>query len=346
MSAGLGPRELRGRFEAYVVPDYLAPQLDGAAGPLAGPPRFVSVGGAPGSGKSSVLAEARRSVPGSVVVNGDELRQFHPLYAALMREDPLGMPAATAPASGAWTGMSTEYLRALGASAVVETTLRDAAMLRAEFEAFKAAGYATELWVLAVPPEVSRAGILSRYVAQVALTGAGRWTPTAAHDTAAANMRATVRSLAESAAVDRVLVRDRAGRVLLDARGAGADRGEEATRAVDAARGTRALSSGEAGAWVESTARALRERARLGQDDPDVMRAAARLAARDAAAVVPLAFPGDPARQRAALARLAAAAGAAGMGPMAAPGPGPARLRPPTAGRSADGGGRESGWSR
>ncbi|MDR1449054.1 MAG: zeta toxin family protein [Propionibacteriaceae bacterium] len=311
MSAPFGVSQLRARFERFVLPEYIEPQRGGVGGTLSRPPRFVSVGGQPGVGKGRVLATVSRSLPGSVVVNGDELRQFHPDYERLMREDPLRMPEATGPASGAWVGMATACLRSQGISAVVETTLRDAAMLRGEFEAFKAAGYDTELRVVAAPLEVSRAGTLSRYIKQVKDVGAGRWTPGTAHDAAAVNVRGTVRELVASGAVDRVVVQDRDGRVLHDALvgAGGVERGEAAAQAVDEARAVRSLSVRQVRSWVEHTADALRELTRLGENDPDLLRVASRLATRDAAAVVAQAYPGDAEQQREALARIAGAAG-------------------------------------
>lgn len=301
---------LRAVFEHEVVPDYLESQWRQNGGSPPGPPRFVSVGGQPGAGKGGVMAAMKRGLPGSVAVNGDELRVFHPAYERLMLTDPLRMPEVTAPASGPWVGMSNDYLRQRGVSAVVETTLRDAAMLRREFEAFKAAGYETELRVVAVPLEVSRLGTLSRYVEQVKDFGAGRWTPGAAHDEAAANVRATVAELVASGAVDRVVVQDRDGRVFHDADGAGGgtQRGEAAALAVDHARDVRNLSRLQAQSWIEIAVGALRDRVRLGHDAPDLVRVSTQLATTDAAAVIARAHPGDDAAQREAMRELTKAA--------------------------------------
>lgn len=319
MSERLSPHELKARFEQRVVPDYIEPQRGGAG--VSAPPRFVSVGGQPGAGKGGVVADIQRQIPGAVVINGDELRQFHPDYEVLMREDPLLMPNVTSQASGQWVGKANEYLREQGSSAVVETTLRDAGMLRREFEAFKAAGYETELRVVAVPLEVSRAATVSRYVEQVRDFGAGRWTPSRAYDEAAANVRETVRELAASDAVDRVAVQNRDGRVFYDSRGAaGVERAAAALQAVDEARDVRNLSPAQAQSWIVTTADALHERYRIGNDqtlseharrghnDVDLVKVSKRLAAVDARAVVPLAFPGDKAAQNKALADLSEAA--------------------------------------
>ncbi|GAA2250048.1 zeta toxin family protein [Herbiconiux moechotypicola] len=215
MSEQLSPEQLLRRFDRTIVPVYLEPQRDPVA---TGRPRFISVGGQPGAGKGGVLAAMQGAVPGAVVVNGDDLRRFHPAYEQIMNDDPFRMLEVTAAAAGAWVGMSTEYLRAVRTSAIVETTLRNETMLRGEFEAFRAAGFETELRVVAVPLPVSRAGTVARYIEQVRDYGTGRWTPGAAHDEAAANVRGTVRELVAAGVVDRVVVQDRDGRVFLDER--------------------------------------------------------------------------------------------------------------------------------
>ena len=59
-----------------------------------------------------------------MIVNGDDLRRFHPEYDHTMEHNPLAMPEVTAQASGAWIGTSNQWLRDNGITAVVETTLR------------------------------------------------------------------------------------------------------------------------------------------------------------------------------------------------------------------------------
>ncbi len=254
------------------------------------------------------------ALPGAVVVNGDDLRRFHPEYEQTMNLDPFRMPEVTAAAAGAWVGMSTEYLRGVGVSAIVETTLRNESMLRGEFEAFREAGFETELRVVAVPLAVSRAGTVARYVEQVKDYGTGRWTPGAAHDEASANVRGTVRELVAAGVVDRVVVQDRPGRVFLDAHAAagGADLGGggggQVAAAVDQARDVRSLTAAQARDWIGYTGEAVRETARLRRSDPDLVRVARRLALEDAGDVVQVAFPGDERAQREALKALHAAA--------------------------------------
>lgn len=304
MSADLTNEYLRSRFKQVVIPRYIEKQRGSEQDLSSGQPRFISVGGQPGSGKGRVLERLQADIDGSVVVNGDDLRQFHPSYARLMRDDPLSMPEVTGPAAGPWVGMSNEYLRGERTSAIVETTLRDAAMLQREFEAFRAAGFSTELHVVAVPLEVSRAGTVARFIDQVKDSGAGRWTPSSAHDVAAANVTDSVRQLVAAGVVGRVVIQDRDGQVFLDddVRSGGAQAGEAAAGAVDFGRSISSLTQEQAADWCDYTKNILVERAELSQehpvlDDRDLLKTAERLAG-DAKPIITRAYPDDPRMQK------------------------------------------------
>jgi len=290
----LPPGELQKLFETRVIPhlhDNQNPEH-----PASGQrPWFISVGGQPGAGKGRVIEAAGRAHPGSVIVNGDDLRTFHPDYPRLMATDPLSMPEATAQAAGNWVGMSNQWLRDNRVSAVVETTLRQPAVLLREFEAFKQAGYGTELRVVGVPPEVSRLGTLTRYVEQVRDTGAGRAVTAEGHDIPTAAVPGTVETLVASG----VVVQDRDGRVFLDTEASrgGPELAAKVQDVVDQARDVTSMTSGQAQAWcraAESTINAL-QRVPV---DHDLLQVVARLAGADATAIATQAWPNEPTRQQ------------------------------------------------
>lgn len=133
-----------------------------------------------------------------------------------------------------------------------------------------------------------------------------RSTPGEHHDVAAAAVPGTVSTLVESGLVDRVIVQDRAGRVFHDAavsRG-GRALAWQAAQAVERARDVSVMSPTDARRWLSLTEAALRDRAELGQEDPDLRRVMSALASQDAAAVAAWAYPEDPAAQRDRLADL------------------------------------------
>jgi zeta toxin family protein len=296
----LSPQQLQKLFETRIIPHLQdnrnTEPLDVEPGER---PHFVSVGGQPGAGKGRVIEVSGRAHPGSVIVNGDDLRPFHPDYDQVMDADPLSMPEVTAQAAGTWVGMSNQWLRDNKISAVVETTLRQPAVLLREFDAFKRAGYSTELRVVAVPPGVSRLGTVSRYIGQVQEFGAGRVVAAEGHDIPTAAVPDTVAALVASGLVDRVVVQDRDGRVFLDAdvSANGSELVAQAREVVDRAREVQAMAPEQAQGWFRAAGQAV-EALRDVPVDHDLLQVSARLTGDDAAAIAAHAWPRDQARQQ------------------------------------------------
>ena len=157
-----------------------------------------------------------------------------------------------------------------------------------EFEAFTQAGYGTELRVVAVPPEVSRLGTLTRYVEQVRDTCAGRAVTAEGHDIPTAAVPGTVETLVASD-----------GRVFLDTEASrgGPELAAKVQDVVDQARDVTSMTSGQAQTWyraAESTINAL-QRVPV---DHDLLQVVARLAGADATAIATQAWPNEPTRQQ------------------------------------------------
>ncbi|MBE6476719.1 MAG: hypothetical protein E7Z97_01420 [Propionibacteriaceae bacterium] len=292
MSAEPTEEQLRSRFEQRVVP-YLENLREQAVGGPSWPPVVVYVGGQPGAGKSRTTERAAQARPSLVPIIGDDLRQFHPDYPRLMREDPLAMPEATAQASGRWIGMAADYLREQRADALIETTLRSPDAIARTIASFRAAGYVVELRTVAVPHEVSRLSTVERYTRQVDAVGAGRWTPESAHDEAFERAPGTVRELIAAGSVDRFVIEDCSGRIVFDRSYFGIrdegllSAGREAEAVLDQARGVDRLTPEAAIGWIE-LARDQIERVRgLGhqQQDPDLLSTIERIGTADARAV-------------------------------------------------------------
>lgn len=309
MSGELSEGQLHTYFQQDVRP-HLEEQRAQAAGGRSWPPALVYTGGQPGAGKSRANERVAQARPSLVPIIGDDLRQFHPDYARLMREDPLSMPEATAQASGRWIGMAADYLREQRADVLIETTLRSPDAMAATIAGFREAGYVVELRVVAVPHEVSRLSTVERYAGQVEATGAGRWTPAAAHDEAFARATGTVRDLVAAGAVDRFVIEDRAGAVLFDQsyfgiRDEGMQRaGHEAAATFENARGADQMTPEAARSWFELAHEQIDRVNRLGQRDPDLLATVDRIGSVDGATVAERAYPGDPARAREAGATL------------------------------------------
>lgn len=300
----LSPELLKAIFDREVRPIEYGHVVLGSQGA----PVLVIVGGQPGAGKTRSLAQAVGGHPGIVAVVGDKLRRFHPQYRQVMATDPLAMPAVTAQAANAWVHMSLDYLREAGRSVLLETTLRQPDAVEASLREFRAAGYATELRVLAVPEELSRMGTVTRYVAQVSADGAGRWAPSRFHDAAYTAAPVSLSRACEAGLVDRVLVIDRSANVLADIP-AGADTGRQAGEAVAALAGGReiaATTTVQARQWCSELAENADLLAAWGESDPDLVATVCLLSER-ASEIAAIGWPDDPVRASAEAARVHAA---------------------------------------
>ncbi|MDO5066391.1 MAG: zeta toxin family protein [Propionibacteriaceae bacterium] len=257
------------------------------------------MGGQPGAGKTAVVEASGRAHRGSVIINGDDLRRFHPAYERTMATDPLAMPDVTAQAIGEWGVMGSRWLREQRISAVVESTLRQKEFLLGELAAYRDAGYGTELRVVAVPLELSRLGTLARYVGQAQELGAGRAVTAQGHDDRAALVPATVEALVASGQLDRLVIQDRDGRIFLDmdvSRG-GPELAALAREVVDQARGVSSMTPQQAQGWFRAAVATLTALKDVPVDQ-DLLRVSARLATHDAAAVAAQAWPTEPEKQR------------------------------------------------
>ncbi|MBW9211763.1 zeta toxin family protein [Mumia sp. zg.B21] len=281
-TSDLGPEALREIFEREIRPTLRATQQVGRSATIR------VVGAQPGAGKSRAIRALNSTHPRNDVVDDDRLRRFHPRYPELMRDDPLSMPSITAQAAGAWVGMTLEYLRDMRAEVLLETTMRQSAVVNATLRAFMTAGYRTELHVLAVPPEVSRLGTLTRYADQVVKHGAGRWTQGKTHDIAAEAVSGTLGAVLEAQLLSRVAICDRQANVLFEADPEPSNWQQVSVSAQEALRegqATTSLSEIARRGWTTQLVHDLEVCARTGQTDPDLIRTMRRLVEVDAPAV-------------------------------------------------------------
>lgn len=297
------------RFESRIRPS-LEAQI--SSGEMTGRnrPVIIFTGGQPGAGKSAANARAKFDRPSLVEIVGDDFRKFHPGYNEIMSRDPLAMPDYTAQASGRWVGMSADYTRSQRMDTLLETTLRQPNVVERTMSDFKKAGYEVELHVVAVPAEISRIGTVNRYAGQVRDQGAGRWTPSAAHDVAAAAVPGTMKALLDSGLVDRILLVSRGGDELYsrDRRIGQKIDSEEAVSALNLARDVSKTEPVVAVQELGNAELGIATCASTGQADRDLLSTISRFTATDAPALAKAAYPVSDADQKKALGKIEAAA--------------------------------------
>lgn len=153
-------------------------------------PRAVIFGGQPGAGKTAAIDIAVREFgkAGCVQIIGDDLRAYHPQYAALNRADDQTAAAYTDRDAGRWVEMAIADAAKQGVNVVVEGTMRRPEVVVATMKQFRDAGYTVDARVLSVHERDSRLGILLRYELQKANRGYGRMTAPTAHAAAYAGV--------------------------------------------------------------------------------------------------------------------------------------------------------------
>jgi hypothetical protein len=168
-------------FREQIVPDLLSgPQSQEN-------PTVVFVVGQQGAGKSrtgAMVGEALAKRGGSVDLDSDLYKPYHPRYDELMRQDDTRMAAYIGPDSWAWLAQAHEYVRAHKINALKPETGQDSRGATAHMRSYRASGFRIEVMVIAVPAAMSNQGIISRYHEQVIDRGHGRLTVQANADRA------------------------------------------------------------------------------------------------------------------------------------------------------------------
>lgn len=201
--------ELADRFESYIKPFVFEGHHPSET------PRLVLLGGQPAAGKSQAVAGLREHYAGEdlVAVTGDEFRKFHPDYRRLLEDDPLGLPNAISPDTAGWVRGCIDYALENQYSLLLENTFGNADVVADTARRFAAAGYQTEVAVVAVRPETSRLDSLARYL-EPRGSDPPRWTPLGAHDKAVENLPSAVARLEQVPEVDRITMWNRSGEAL------------------------------------------------------------------------------------------------------------------------------------
>lgn len=185
----------------------IKPQLFANVTPVDRPVAII-FGGQPGAGKSAAVAAAMNELASrgwAVEINGDDLRDRHPKYAQLMREDDKTAAFYTDRDSGKWVEKSIAHAKTLGVNLVIEGTMRNPEVVAQTMTDLKAAGYAIEARAMAVNPLLSQQGIIQRYEAQKSDRGVGRMTTDAAHQAGLDGMLNTLERIERDRLADRVL---------------------------------------------------------------------------------------------------------------------------------------------
>ena len=182
-------------------------------------PRIILVGGQPGAGKTKAAGQAleglRSEGYGAALINGDDLRPFHPKYAELIKQDKATAAEKTGLDVGLWVERAIREAAEKKYNVVVETTLRQPEKVRQTLAAFKQHGFAVELRVLVVDKAYSNLGIYQRFAHALSIKNAvPRFTPQRFHESTLQQMPLSIEVAAS--VTDKITYLNRENTVLYD----------------------------------------------------------------------------------------------------------------------------------
>lgn len=203
-------------------------------------PKVVITGGQPGSGKSKLLESSKELFPDGnvVVINGDDLRNYHPQAEKILRSDDKSFATSTDLDSREWTRELFEKAIETKRNIIFESTMRDPGPISKTMERLKAEGYEITAKVVAANERESTTGIYKRYEGQKAERGYGRFSEKSSHDAAYEGVPKTVEHIEKNQLVDRMEVYSRDGKQLY-ANEAKEGQWEKAPEAAEAIRAER-----------------------------------------------------------------------------------------------------------
>lgn len=177
-------------------------------------PWAILTGGQPGSGKSSIKRIANRKSKNFIFLNTDEFRDSHPNYMEIQREYGSDHPKHTAQWAGAITEALIERLSKEKYNLLIEGTLRTTEVPEQTANRLRANGYKVDLYVMAVKPEVSFTGTITRFFQGRQKDNNGRAVDKKHHDLVVSRLQENLVYLAKKKCFDEIVVCNRAGELI------------------------------------------------------------------------------------------------------------------------------------
>ena len=226
---GAASDRLRPDRHAAILQRILADRLSRLA-PAAAPRCFL-LGGQPGAGKTGLRRAIEQALGDAkpLLIDPDELREYHPDYVALVAADPDHAASRVHPDAAQWADELRAAALARGVNVIVDGTLRDAAWAVEMARQATATGYAVEVHAVAVPLEISAQGVRERF--ETSAAAAATWTgpeaqrplprtvPEAYQRAAYDGLPVALAALSGSGLVARLRIARRDGTAVIDAIG-------------------------------------------------------------------------------------------------------------------------------
>jgi predicted ABC-type ATPase len=129
-------------------------------------PQMVIIGGQPGAGKSRTMGGVERELMhqgGVLKISPDEFREKHPNFKQLNAVNDRTSSSFTHEDAGIWAEKLEKYAREHKLNVILEGTLRTPENAATRLQQYKAAGYTTDVRVVATNERTSWQSVHSRY---------------------------------------------------------------------------------------------------------------------------------------------------------------------------------------
>ncbi|RST44893.1 zeta toxin family protein, partial [Variovorax sp. DXTD-1] len=180
-------------------------------------PTMVIIGGQPGSGKSRTMGGVERELAhqgGALKISPDEFREKHPAFNQLNAANDRTSSSFTHEDAGIWAEKLEKYGREHKLNVILEGTLRTPENAAARLGEYKAAGYTTDVRVVATNERTSWQSVHGRYEEMKAEGKPARWVPQDGHDSAYRGVLESVELIEARKLADRVGIYDRNGKTI------------------------------------------------------------------------------------------------------------------------------------
>lgn len=200
-------------------------------------PRFVVVGGPPGSGKSRIAKGVERELAalGSPVMTDiDEARPHHPRAEEIFGEIPFKLAEITNEEGWKWTSRLLLDARNAKNNVVYQATIRNADQIKSIIGDFQDAGFAADLYMVAANKKHSVYGIFNRFENDILERSVGkpvipRWTPLPFLNQVYRVFPDSADVLSRNAGIERVKIFARDGREIYSSQNQGVHSGAKKT---------------------------------------------------------------------------------------------------------------------
>lgn len=189
-------------FSSIILPRFIESLV-----PQENPMAYI-LGGQPGAGKSHYI-RVLKNKPGNInlsVINGDDLRGYHPFYYQLLKNDEHNAADLTQKNINYWIEKLIQEIANRQGSMIIEGTMRNSDASIKTAETLSRMQYEVTANIILTNPRISNADIFFRYIMQKKISGVARFTKSEVHKESVHNLYGNILTINKSLAIKHLKV--------------------------------------------------------------------------------------------------------------------------------------------